>query len=88
MISGSPKDISFKIGENNLPTVFKEPHKFLGSLITINNTDSDIHKYIHEKIDKALNNIDKSLIRNEYKLKILRLFLTIYALSFNSKRYG
>ena len=77
LTAGSPTDIPFKIGNNTLPTLFKEPHKFLGSLITVNNTEKDIYDYIHEKIENALNNIDKSLIRNEYKL---RLLFTINAL--------
>ncbi len=85
IVSGKPTAVEFNLDESKIPTLEKEPHKFLGSLITFNNTASDIFTYLHDIIKSGLENIDKSLIRNEYKLKIycdyflpsLRFHLTV-----------
>ena len=83
--SGKPTDIPFTIGTNTIPILFDSEHKFLGSLITAKNTDMDVFNYLSDKITSGLSNIDKSLVRNEYKLKIyanyflpsLRFHLTV-----------
>jgi hypothetical protein len=63
------------IGEHDIPTLFEKEHTFLGSLITSHNKDIDIYEYIREKFEIALNNIDNSLIRNEYKLRVYTDYL-------------
>ena len=83
--AGRPTDIPFTIGANVVPTLFESEHKFLGSLVTAKNTDLDVFNYIKDKLTLGLHNIDKSLVRNEYKLRIyskyflpsLRFHLTV-----------
>ena len=70
IVSGKPTNIPFKIAENDVPTLFEKEHTFLGSLITSHNKDSDIFEYIKDKLESGLTNIDNSLIRNEYKLRV------------------
>ena len=85
IVSGKPTSINFQLNDSNIPTLEEEPHKFLGSLITFNNTATDIYNYLESKIKSGLENIDKSLIRNEFKLKVysdyylpsLRFHLTV-----------
>jgi hypothetical protein len=82
---GSPKSIEFAIEEDSVPTVENESHKFLGSLITFRNTSADIFDYLSNKIQTALENVDSSLIRAEYKIQVyvryvlpsLRFHLTV-----------
>ena len=45
---------------------------FLGSLITFRNKPAEVYEYIHEKLVTGLDRIDKSLIRNEHRLRVLR----------------
>ena len=74
--SGSAKSIPFHIDGDEIPTLDKESHKFLGSLITFKNSSADIFNYLYQMIETSLENVASSLIRNEYKLKIyIRYFL-------------
>ena len=70
IVSGKPTDIKFNLGEAAIPTLEAEPHKFLGSIVTFRNTATDVYQYLEEKITNGLENIDKSLVRNEFKLKM------------------
>ena len=72
---GYPTEIPFSLDGNIIPTVKDESHKFLGAQITYNNRDSEIFKYMYDKLSKGLTNINESLIRNEYKLKVCADYL-------------
>ena len=85
IVSGKPTPVKFQLEEDIIPTLEEEPHKFLGSLVSFDNSSSDVYNYLENKIKTGLENIDKSLVRNEYKLKIyseyflpsLRFHLTV-----------
>ena len=87
--SGSSTNIPCMIGVHTISTLFEEEHKFLGSLITTHNRDSDIYNYMEDKIQTGLTNIDNSYIHKEYKLKVyvqyflpsLRFHLTVNDIS-------
>ena len=73
--SGKFNDVIFSVGDDQISSVGNEVHKYLGAVITKNLTSSDIHEYLSSKIEKSLKNIDSSLIRNEYKLKVYSRYL-------------
>ena len=74
--AGSPTSVLFQIDGAEVPTVEDESHKFLGSLITFRNKSSDIFEYLSTKISTALENINSSVIRPEYKIQVyMRYFL-------------
>ena len=85
IVCGKAQAIKFNLDESVIPTLDEEPHKFLGSLITFTNTPLDVYNYLYEKISSGLENIDKSFIRSEYKLRVytdyfvpsLRFHLTV-----------
>jgi hypothetical protein len=72
---GSPIPIEFVIDDDSVPTVENESHKFLGSLITFRNTSADIFDYLSNKIQIALENVESSLIRSEYKIQLYVRFV-------------
>ena len=47
----------------------------LGSLITFRNKPAEVYEDIHEKLSTGLDRIDKSLIRNEHKLRVYADYL-------------
>ena len=65
----------FTVEKEEIPTLDNEAHKFLGSLITFNNTSSDVADYLSDKIQTSLVNIDSCLVRNEYKLQVYVRYL-------------
>ena len=73
--SGKFNDVIFSVGDDQISSVGNEVHKYLGAVITKNLTSSDIHEYLSSKLEKSLKNIDSSLIRNEYKLKVYSRYL-------------
>ena len=86
---GKPKEIPFKIGETPLLSVKDEPEKFLGMYITYHGKTSEIYQIIHDKLKSALENIENSLVRGEYKIRVFteytlpsfRYFLTVHSLT-------
>ena len=53
-----------------LKTMEDDPHKFLGSTITHRNTPADHFAFLKEKLEEKLSNVDKTLVRGEYKMAI------------------
>ncbi len=87
--SGSPKEVSFLIGDFVVPTVKDKPEKFLGSYVTFLGKTADVYEIIKSKLDTMLDNIDSVNIRNEYKTRIyvqyglpsLRYVLSVHSLT-------
>ena len=65
-----PIDLSFMLNDHEIQTLRNCDFKFLGSLVTFKNSTSDILKYVEDIITSGIEKIDKSLVRNEFKLKI------------------
>ena len=76
--SGKYVDVEFRVGEDQIYSVGNEIHKFLGAVITKNLASSDIHEYLSNKIEKCLENIDSSAIRNELKVKVYTRYILPY----------
>ena len=85
IVSGKATSIEYSLDESNIPTLEKEPHKFLGSLLTFDNKEADVFEYLKNMIADGLSNIDKALVRPEFKLRMysdyflpsLRFHLTV-----------
>ena len=73
--SGSSKIVNFKLSDLNIDSIVNSPEKFLGSQITFSGKQNDIFSYIYDGITQSLDNIDNSLIRGEYKLKVYSNYL-------------
>ena len=73
--SGTAKDIPFHIGDNRIPSIRDEEQKFLGCVLSFSGKTDDTFQLVKETLRKALNNIEASLVRPEYKLWILKHYL-------------
>ncbi len=86
---GSSRVVNFKLSEQIIKSLDESPEKFLGSQITFSGKQSDIYQYISSGIKDALENINNTSIRSEYKLKIyvrylipaIRFKLTVHELT-------
>ena len=70
MTKGSPSQVVFNLDGTNLDTLENEDFKFLGSLITYRNSSGDVYQYVRDIVTTGIENIDGSLVRDEYKLKM------------------
>ena len=90
---GSSKDVNFvlkeeKEGAVHIETVHKNPHKFLGAIVTYHNTPKEHFNTLKSILSDKLNNIDRTLVRGEHKLAIyerhalpsMRYHLSIHSL--------
>ena len=68
--AGYSKTIKFKLSDQIIESIYDNPEKFLGAQITFSGKQSDIFTYIFDGIKATLDNIDASLIRDEYKVKV------------------
>jgi hypothetical protein len=68
--AGHSKNVQFKLSDLNIDSILNSPEKFLGSRITFSGKQSEIFDFINQGISTTLDNINNSLIRNEYKLKV------------------
>ena len=66
--SGAPTEIQFSIGSSVIQSVKDHPHRFLGSQICFSGKSSETYEFVRSEILSKLQNIDKSLIRPEYKI--------------------
>ena len=81
--SGKPTNITFTLSDDNpetpvkieLKTLIEEPHKFLGQIITHKNSSQDHYAYLNNILKSKLENLDKSCVRNEYKIATYERYL-------------
>lgn len=73
--AGKPNPVKFTINKNIIKTVDEDPQKFLGSIITLEYKPQELFEYIRDKLQLKLVNIDKALVRNEYKLSIYSRYM-------------
>ena len=59
-----------KLSDQVIDSIHNSPEKFLGSQISFSGKQSEVFSYIHDGISKVLDNIDQSVIRDEYKVKV------------------
>ncbi len=73
--AGKAQDIPFHIGHNRIPSIRDEEQKFLGCLLFFNGKSEETFKLVYDTLKEALERIESSLIRKEYKLWILKNYL-------------
>ena len=92
LVAGKPQPVTFTLTDPNtgteveLKTLESDPHKFLGCIMTHNNTPQDHLKFLLEKLNAKLSNIDKTKVRGEFKVAVytryalpaLRYHLTVH----------
>ncbi len=71
----SSKVVNFHLSDQEIVSIIDSPEKVLGAQITFSGKQSVIFKNISDGFKWALNNIDQSLIRNDYKLKVYSHYL-------------
>ena len=72
---GSSKVVDFFIGESRVPSISEEEQKFLGRVIFFTGKSSETLTYLKTILSEKLENIDKTLVRNEFKLWIYAKYL-------------
>ena len=86
---GSPKKVSYFIGEDKVPSIAEQEQKFLGKIIFYTGKSKETLNFLKETFTTKLDNIEKTLVRNEYKLWIyvhyflpsIRFLLTVYTIT-------
>ena len=74
--SGKSEEIVFSLGESEILSILQDKyHKFLGGYYTFNFTASSIAAVIKERLSDQLKNLDSTLVRNEYKVRIYSDYL-------------
>ena len=87
--SGKPEAIHFNIGESVIPSIRDEEQKFLGKLLFFKGKSEDTFNHISEIFKEGIDRIEKSMVRNEFKLWIYanyflpskRFLLTVHTLT-------
>ena len=72
---GQSLDIPFHIGTNRISSIKDEEQKFLGRLLFFSGKNDETFQLIKDTLKQALENIEASLVRKEYKLWILKHYL-------------
>ena len=73
--SGSSKVVEFFIRENRIPSISEEEQKFLGRVIFYTGKSSETLLYLRNTLTEKLDNIERTLLRPEYKLWIYAKYL-------------
>ena len=73
--AGKAVDVPFHIGDSRIPSIRDEEQKFLGKLLFFSGKSEETYKLVHDTLKEALDRIEASLIRSEYKLWILKNYL-------------
>ena len=68
--AGQPSIVNFYIDNNLIPSIAQEEQKFLGKVILYSDKSINTLNYLKEILNTRLSNIDKMMIREEYKLWI------------------
>ena len=72
--SGKPVNIPFHIDDTLVPSIQDEEQKFLGKLLFFSGKSIETFNHIKDSLKQGIENIEKSFIRDEYKLWIYKEF--------------
>ena len=73
--AGKATDTPFHIGDHRIPSIKDEEQKFLGKLLFFSGKSDDTLKLIYDTLKEALDRIEASFVRSEYKLWMLKHYL-------------
>ena len=74
---GYSADIRFHIGDTAIPSIRDEEQKFLGKLLFFTGKSEETFNIFHDTLKEAIDRLEASLIRTEYKLWILKNYLIL-----------
>ena len=72
-----PSDIPFYIGDNRISSIKDQEQKFLGKLLFFSGKPEETFQMFKNVINEGIKNIDKALVRNEYKLWIYSQYFSL-----------
>ena len=75
IIKGSSTIVDFYLDNQVIPSLLQSPEKFLGSQITFTGKQAETFDFIKCSLQKTLDNIERSLVREEYKLRIYQQYM-------------
>jgi hypothetical protein len=73
--SGKPSKVNFSIEGNNVPSIQDEEQKFLGRVLFYDMKSEDYFKLIKQSIEKKISNLEKTHVRDEFKLEIYNMYI-------------
>ena len=74
--AGKSEEVVFSLGDNEILSILHDKyHKFLGGFFTFNFSASSVAAVIKERLSDQLKNLDSTLVRNEYKVRIYSEYL-------------
>ena len=73
--NGKAKDVPFHIGDFRIPSICDKDQKFLGKLLFFSGKSEDVFSLKKDTFVEAIDNIEKALVRDEYKLWIYSEYL-------------
>ena len=75
LTSGKPSKIKFNFEGSEIPSIANEEQKFLGRILFYNGKSEECFSLLKETIQTKLENLNKTSIRNEYKLEIYQMYI-------------
>ena len=75
LCSGKPSVVNFKFEDYSVPSISEEEQKFLGRVLFFQGKSEECFNLLQENISTKLKNLDKTEIRNEYKLEIYQIYI-------------
>ena len=74
--AGKSEEVAFSLGDDEILSILHDRyHKFLGGYYTFQFSASSVAAVIKERVSDQLRNLDSTLIRNEYKVRIYSEYL-------------
>ena len=73
--SGKPTNIQFALRDTPIPSIQENPIKFLGAFISYDGKPQETYNYLASQLKTKPSNIDKSPIRDEFKIRIYKDYL-------------
>ena len=74
--AGKSEEVVFSLGDSEIMSILRDKyHKFLGGFYTFHFTASSVAAVIKERVSDQLKNLDSTLVRNEYKVRMYSEYL-------------
>ena len=73
--SGAPEIVHFDIEGYKVPSIAEEEQKFLGRVLFFSGKSQDCYNLLETSIKEKIENLDKTAVRNEFKLEIYKIYI-------------
>ena len=75
LTSGKPSKIKFNFEGSEISSIANEEQKFLGRVLFYNGKSEECFSLLKETTQTKLENLNKTSIRNEYKMEIYQMYI-------------